>query len=77
MLTFLGDVLHYRRLALIDGFAIGKANDGIARFVEVRGAGLIVFDLLGVGAVLAKSCRSAVAMRAPARCADRAYQESM
>ena len=47
-LTFLGNVLQHR-LALIEDLAVGKANDGVAQFVEVRRAGLIVFDLLGVG----------------------------
>lgn len=36
-------------LALIEDLAVGKANDGAAQFVEVRRAGLIVFNLLGVG----------------------------
>lgn len=34
---------------MIEDFAVGKSNDGVAQFVQVRGAGLIVFDLLGVG----------------------------
>jgi len=36
-------------LALIEDLAVGEADDGVAEFVEVRRAGLIVFDLLGVG----------------------------
>ena len=34
---------------MIEDFAVGKSNDRVAQFVEVRGAGLIVFDLLGMG----------------------------
>ncbi len=45
--------------ALIEDFAVGEANDGVAQFVEVFGAGLIVFDLLGVGIIPTKSCPSA------------------
>lgn len=33
----------------MEDLAVGKANDGIAQFVEVSRAGLIVFDLLGMG----------------------------
>ena len=58
-LTFLGDALqHY--LALSEDFAVGEADDNVAEFVEVRRAGLIVFDLLGVGIIPATSCPSAV-----------------
>ncbi len=54
-LAFLGDVLQHR-LALIEDLAVGKANDGVAQFVEVRRAGLIVFDLLGVGIAIDLRC---------------------
>ena len=37
------------RLALSEDLAIGKANDRVTQFVQVRGAGLILFDLFGVG----------------------------
>ncbi len=47
-MAFIRNVLQHH-LALIEDFAVGKSNDGIAQFVQVRGAGLIVFDLLGVG----------------------------
>jgi len=47
-------------LALIEDFAVGKSDDRVAQFVQVGGAGLIVFDLLGMGIVLAKSCPNAV-----------------
>jgi hypothetical protein len=47
-LTFCRDLLQHR-LALIEDLAVGKANDRVAQFVQVRRAGLIVFDLLGVG----------------------------
>jgi hypothetical protein len=52
--------LHYRCLALVEDFAVGKSYDRVAELVQVCGAGLIVFDLLGMGIVLAKSCPSAV-----------------
>ncbi len=42
-------MLHYSSPALIEDFAVGKSNNSVAQFVEVRDAGLIVFDLLGVG----------------------------
>ena len=47
------------RLALMEDLAVGEANHRVTKFVEVRRAGLIVFDLLGVGIILAKSCPSA------------------
>ena len=47
-LTLLGYVLQHG-LALIEDFAIGKSNDGVTQFVQIRRAGSIVFDLLGVG----------------------------
>ena len=47
-LAFLGDVVQHF-FALIEDLAVGKANDRIAQFVQIRRAGLIVFDLLGVG----------------------------
>lgn len=39
-------------LALIEDIAVGKSNDRVAQPVQVRGAGLIVFDLLSVGIVI-------------------------
>jgi hypothetical protein len=36
-------------LALIENFAVGKSNDRVTQFIEIGGAGLIVFDLRGVG----------------------------
>ncbi len=56
-LTLLGDVLQHR-LALIEGLAVGEADDGVAEFAEVRRAGLIVFDLLGVGIAPLRHTRS-------------------
>jgi hypothetical protein len=43
-------------LALIEDLAVGEANDRVAQFVQVRRAGLIVVDLLGVEIILATSC---------------------
>ena len=37
------------RLAVIEDLAVGETNDSVAQFVEVRRAGLIIFDLLGMG----------------------------
>lgn len=36
-LTFIGDLLQHR-LALTEHLAVGKANDSVAQFVEVRRA---------------------------------------
>ena len=47
-LALIGDLLH-DHFALTKHLAVGKADHGVAQFVEVGRPRLIVFDLIGMG----------------------------